>query len=52
MNDSYIYPDSMFYQGVGLEEEYTDIDKSIIRLLYDSDIKSGMSKKTIQRIFK
>jgi hypothetical protein len=51
MNDSDTCPISMFYQGRGLEEEYTDIDKSIIKLLYETNIKSGMSKSKIKKLF-
>jgi hypothetical protein len=52
MNDSFAHPDSMFYQGPGLERKYTDIDKEIIKLLYNPKIKSGMTKSRIQKIFK
>jgi hypothetical protein len=51
-NDSYKYENSIFYQGWGDTPKYLDIDRSIIKLLYEPDIKSGMTKSEIQKLFK
>lgn len=34
INDSYEYPESIFYQGFSENDFFTDMDKTIIRLLY------------------
>jgi hypothetical protein len=52
MNDSYSYEDSIFYQGWGTIREYSEVDKTVIKLLYNPKIKSGMTKSRIQKIFK
>lgn len=52
MNDSNTYVNSMFYQGTGVEKEYTYTDEAIIKLLYEPSIKPGMTKSKINRIFK
>lgn len=51
MNDSQHYPDSIFYQPWSRVTDYSKIDKDIIKLLYQSDIRPGMSKsQTINRL--
>lgn len=47
MNDSNRYPDSIFYQSWTRTTKYADIDKSVIRLLYRSDIQPGMTTTEI-----
>lgn len=51
VNDSWEYCSSVFYQE-GRVQDYSNIDKAIIQLLYESDIKSGMTKSQIQKLFK
>ncbi|MEL6823077.1 MAG: DUF2927 domain-containing protein [Calditrichota bacterium] len=41
MNDSMKYPESIFYQGHSEVKSYTDFDKAVIRMLYDSSLKPG-----------
>lgn len=43
MSDSYLYPDSMFYQGWTDTPTYSDMDKAIIQMLYRPDIQPGMT---------
>lgn len=52
MNDSYSYEDSIFYQGWGTVREYSGVDKTVIKLLYNPKIKPGMTKSRIQKMFK
>ena len=47
MNDSYRYPDSMFYQEWTCGTSYSEIDRSLIELLYDPNIRAGMSKQEV-----
>ena len=49
-NDSYEYEDSIFYQGWTLVQEYSDIDKKVIELLYRDDILIGMEKEEILEV--
>ncbi|HEY9620754.1 MAG TPA: DUF2927 domain-containing protein [Crinalium sp.] len=44
MQDSYRYPDSIFYQGWTDVNQYTDIDRALISLLYRPELSSGMSR--------
>lgn len=47
MQDSFKYSDSVFYQPWTDVNEYAAIDKALIRMLYDSPTKAGMTKKQI-----
>lgn len=54
--DSYAYQDSIFYQDKfklkdqSVFTQYSPLDRDIIRLLYSSDIKPGMSSGEILRL--
>ena len=41
-NDSYSYPDSLFYQGYNEPQQPSDMDWLLVRFLYHSEIKPGM----------
>jgi hypothetical protein len=43
MKDSYRFKDSIFYQGSSYTTEYSQIDKEIIEILYNSDIPAGLT---------
>jgi len=47
MRDSYDYPDSIFYQRWTDVNEYADIDREVIRLLYQPTITFGMSQQQV-----
>ena len=48
--DSDIYTDSIFRQSGGVNTDYyTEIDRNIIRMLYDSRIINGMDKDTAEK---
>ncbi len=51
VNDSWKYPDSIFYQGWTKTQQYSPLDKAIIKQLYHPEIKSGMTWKEIQSFF-
>ncbi len=45
MEDSWTYPDSMFYQGWTPGVQYAEIDKTLIRMLYRTDIRPNMTSQ-------
>ena len=47
MNDSNRHPDSIFYQPWSRITNFSETDKSIIRLLYQEDIQPGMNRSDI-----
>ena len=47
MNDSNKYKDSIFYQEWTDIAEYSEIDKAVIKLLYQKKIEPGMSKEQV-----
>ena len=50
MNDSYRYADSMFYQKWNPVTRYSEIDKGVIKLLYQSQIKTNMTKQQVNQL--
>ncbi|MGJ3246378.1 MAG: DUF2927 domain-containing protein [Elainellaceae cyanobacterium] len=51
MRDSYRYRDSIFFQGWTHTTAYSAIDQSLIRMLYQAEIRPGMSRdQTAQAI--
>ncbi len=44
MNDSEKYPNSIFYQKWSRTNEFSDLDKEVIKILYSPKIKSGLSQ--------
>lgn len=43
LQDSYLYPQSIFYQGVSTVTEYLPIDRAVIELLYRPELHVGMT---------
>ena len=43
LNDSWEYENSIFYQGYSKTDQYSDIDKLVIQILYLSSIEPGMN---------
>lgn len=50
MNDSLRYSDSIFYQKWTKTTQYAPIDKELIKLLYNEEIKPGMSAEKFKSI--
>lgn len=50
MRDSYRYADSMFYQPWTDITRFSELDKSLIRMLYMTELKPGMTKAEALRI--
>ena len=50
MNDSDKYSKSIFYQGWTHTTEYLEIDKHIIKLLYNQALEANMTKQEINKI--
>jgi Protein of unknown function (DUF2927)/Bacterial SH3 domain len=47
MKDSWLYEDSIFYQGWTRTNEYTALDREVIRMLYDPQLEIGMSQQQV-----
>jgi len=43
-NDSYLYPESIFFQGYSTITEYSEIDRQLIRLMYNYNLPYAMRK--------
>jgi len=50
MNDSNKYKNSIFYQEWTDVTDFSEIDKSIIKLLYQKKVKPGMSKEQVLKV--
>jgi|JI10StandDraft_1071094.scaffolds.fasta_scaffold260805_2 hypothetical protein len=48
MRDSYLYPNSIFYQEYSSDTILSPIDKNLIRLLYNHDLPSGLQKHVFE----
>ena len=48
MADSKRYPDSIFYQHWSTTTQYSELDRALIKMLYDKEIHSGMDEKTLR----
>ncbi len=49
-NDSYLYPDSLFYQGFSTPQWPTELDWLMVRLLYHPEITAGMQYEECAQI--
>jgi len=49
MADSQKYPDSIFYQGWTEVNEYSAVDKQVIQMLYDPQVKPGMDEGQLKQ---
>ncbi|MEM6501074.1 MAG: DUF2927 domain-containing protein [Cyanobacteria bacterium P01_C01_bin.89] len=49
MNDSWAYQDSTFYQGWTRTQDYSDIDRDLVRILYDPRVKPGQTPAQVRR---
>ncbi|MBD2088871.1 DUF2927 domain-containing protein [Microcoleus sp. FACHB-1515] len=50
MQDSYRYPDSMFYQGWTDPTQFSAIDRTVISMLYRPEIRAGMTRSQVVRV--
>ncbi len=50
MNDSIRYKDSIFYQGYSEVDEFSPLDRAVIKLLYSDDIYSGMKDSQLREL--
>lgn len=49
MKDSWLYEDSIFYQGWTRTDRFSTLDQEVIRMLYDPQIEVGMSQQQVAR---
>ncbi len=50
MNDAWTYPDSIFYQDWTEVNQFSELDKVVIRILYSPEIRRGMTKQQVRDI--
>ena len=50
MNDSTRYKDSIFFEGWTETNRYTELDKSVIEMLYREDIEPGMTAREVVEV--
>jgi hypothetical protein len=50
MQDSLQYADSIFYQGWTDVTSYSDLDRTLIQMLYRPDIRPGMERAEVEQI--
>ena len=51
LNDSYKYPESIFYELQGSNDIMSSIDRKIIYMMYDENVKSGFTESQTRAIF-
>jgi hypothetical protein len=51
MNDADTYRDSTFYQGWTDTQEFTMLDRDLIRMLYDARVRAGMTRDRVRQLF-
>ncbi len=49
--DSWEYPESIFYQGWTTGQEFAEIDRRLLQMLYHPDIHPNMQKNKVQAYF-
>jgi len=52
LNDSQQFPDSIFYQEWTLTTTYTELDKWLIKILYNEEMEVGMKLKEVMQFLK
>ena len=50
-NDSWAYPDSIFYQDWTATQGFSYIDRKVIEMLYSEEIQLGMNREQIESVF-
>ena len=50
LQDSFDYPESIFFQGFSLVDEYLPIDRAVIEILYRPELTVGMSRVDAARV--
>lgn len=51
MADSKRYPDSIFYQHWSTTTQYSELDRALIKMLYDKQIHSGMDEQALRAVW-
>ncbi|MCT7953433.1 DUF2927 domain-containing protein, partial [Ancylothrix sp. C2] len=50
--DSEKYPDSIFYQGWTDINQYSSLDKKLIKMLYSTQVKPGMNESQLEKLWR
>jgi|SRR6056297_3018952 len=51
LNDSYIYPESIFYQRRSEVTEFSEMDKRLIQMLYNYNLPYSLSRKEFEKCY-
>lgn len=51
LNDSYKYPESIFYELQGSNDIMSPLDRKIIYMMYDNNVKAGFTESQTRAIF-
>lgn len=49
LNNSKLYPESIFYSEHSETKEFAEIDRMLIRIMYNTNIKHGQTEKDVRR---
>ena len=49
--DSWKYPNSIFYQGWTATQQYTPIDRNLVKLLYERQLRPGLTRLQLEDVF-
>lgn len=52
MNDALTYQDSIFYQDWTDVNQFSEIDKTVIKMLYNSQVQTGMTKQKVREVLR
>lgn len=52
MQDSYRHSDSIFFQGWTDTNAYSDLDRALIQMLYQTNIQPGMTRSQVQTVLR
>jgi len=51
LNDSYKYPESIFYELQGSNDLISQLDRKIIYMMYSENLKAGFTESETRAIF-
>ncbi len=52
MNDAWTYEDSTFYQGWTRTQDFSSLDRELVRILYDPRVKPGQNPDQVRRLLR
>ena len=49
LDDSWNFPESLFYQGTSYPDDFSELDAAVLRLLYSDQFYPGMTEEEVDR---